>query len=66
MDITKSILFQKHIDAGMVLTEDDHLVTLSVKDAPIATWSATSDGVTTDEIRRAADLALGFSFEKHP
>ncbi len=56
MDLTKASLLPRHVEAGMTLTEDDHVITLFVKGKPIATW--TWSCVTTFEIRAVADEAL--------
>ena len=61
-DMTKDYLFQKHIDAGLHLEDDEDSVVLSVKGGEIAHWNATK--ATIDEIRREADLALGITFAK--
>ena len=63
MDMTKAILFQQHLDAGMTLDEYEDTVALYDKRGGIiARWY--SSRVTIDEIRRAADLALGITFGK--
>jgi len=62
MDVSKLVLYQRHMDAGMRLYEDSDTVTLSVKGGEIAHWNATK--ATIEEIRREADLALGITFAK--